>query len=112
MLLGSFFSKVIREYSVESEHDPNGADAQYGMGEVPAGGQKYTKPKYTWSVLLAMGAKSAALCVYGAGWYCAQFAKYAPIKPPVLGAGAGPGVGAGEGPDPGVQHPEEASHAD
>jgi len=34
------------------------------------------------------------------------------MEPPLFGAGAGPGVGAGEGPDPGVQHPEEASHAD
>jgi hypothetical protein len=51
----------MREYSVSSVQDPYGSDAQYGIGELPAGGQKYTKPKYIMSVLGAMGARSAAV---------------------------------------------------
>jgi len=49
--------------SFEEVQEPNGDEAQYGMGELPAGGQKYRKPKYTWSVLAAMGATDAAVCV-------------------------------------------------
>jgi len=40
----SFFSRVMREYSLESEQLPYGALPQYGIS-VPAGGQKYTKLK-------------------------------------------------------------------
>jgi hypothetical protein len=37
---GSFCSTVINWYSVESLQLPKGEDAQYGIGDVPAGGQK------------------------------------------------------------------------
>jgi len=60
---GSFFSTVMSSNSFEEVQEPNGEEAQYGMGELPAGGQKYRKPKYTWSVLAAMGATDAAVCV-------------------------------------------------
>ena len=62
---------------------------------MPDGGQKYMKEYMIQSSRCTIGARSAAVYRYGAWWYWAQFAKYAPYVRFEAGPGLGVGVGVG-----------------